>query len=421
MPPQQPDRPLDVFDQLFRLGAHESVIRPVCRADLAIARRERNPATPQPGCASLPPGNAGRKSVPGDEHDPSGRDRLMATWVELTIRLGILGLFLYWSFVLVQPFISIAIWSVVLTVALYPIYDWMVALLGGRRRLAAAVLTIISLLVVIGPATWLALDLIDSFHLASEQLDLALPTLPPPPEAIKEWPLVGEPIYQFWQLASTNLTAAFAKIAPQLKPLGSTLLGITTEAGTGAVKFFIAIVVAGFLFSPAPELVESLRMFSKKIASGRGEEFIRLAGNTIRAVSRGVIGISALQAFLAGLGFMVAGISGASLLTSAVLILGIIQIGPSIVILPLVVWSWWMMDTTGALLFTAYMIPVSLLDNVLRPFVFGRGLDTPTLVILIGVIGGTISHGITGLFLGPIVLAVIWNLLMAWIREHEGA
>ncbi len=118
---------------------------------------------------------------------------------------------------------------------------------------------------------------------------------------------------------------------------------------------------------------------------------------------------------------MVAGISGASLLTSAVLILGIIQIGPSIVILPLVVWSWWMMDTTGALLFTAYMIPVSLLDNVLRPFVFGRGLDTPTLVILIGVIGGTISHGITGLFLGPIVLAVIWNLLMAWIREHEGA
>ncbi len=176
----------------------------------------------------------------------------MATWVELTIRLGILGLFLYWSFVLVQPFISIAIWSVVLTVALYPIYDWMVALLGGRRRLAAAVLTIISLLVVIGPATWLALDLIDSFHLASEQLDLALPTLPPPPEAIKEWPLVGEPIYQFWQLASTNLTAAFAKIAPQLKPLGSTLLGITTEAGTGAVKFFIAIVVAGFLSRPRP-------------------------------------------------------------------------------------------------------------------------------------------------------------------------
>ncbi len=76
------------------------------------------------------------------------------------------------------------------------------------------------------------------------------------------------------------------------------------------------------------------------------------------------------------------------------------------------------METTTALLFTAYMIPVNLLDNILRPFVFGRGLDTPVLVILIGVIGGTISHGITGLFLGPIVLAVIWNLSMAWINDQ---
>lgn len=341
----------------------------------------------------------------------------MATWVELAIRLGILGLLLYWSFVLIEPFISIAIWSVVLTVALYPVYDFVVVLLGGRRLLAAAALTIVSLLVVIGPATWLALGLIDTFRMASEQLDLSVLAPPPPPATIKEWPLVGQPIYQFWQLASTNLAAAFAKIAPLLKPLGSTLLSIATEAGTGAVKFFIAIVVAGFLFSPAPALVESLRMFSKKIAPERGEEFILLAGNTIQTVSRGVIGISALQAFLAGLGFMVAGIPGASLLTSLVLILGIIQIGPSIIILPLIVWSWWQMDTTSALLFTAYMIPVNLMDNLLRPFVFGRSLDTPMLIILIGVIGGTISHGITGLFLGPIILAVIWSLLTAWVKE----
>jgi predicted PurR-regulated permease PerM len=79
------------------------------------------------------------------------------------------------------------------------------------------------------------------------------------------------------------------------------------------------------------------------------------------------------------------------------------------------------MDTTTALLFTAYMIPVSLLDNVLRPLVMGRGLQTPVLVILIGVIGGTISYGITGLFLGPIILAVIWELLVAWTRDYESA
>jgi predicted PurR-regulated permease PerM len=107
------------------------------------------------------------------------------------------------------------------------------------------------------------------------------------------------------------------------------------------------------------------------------------------------------------------------LITSAVLILGIIQIGPSIVIIPLIIWSWTAMETTTALLFTAYMIPVSLLDNILRPLVMARGLNTPMLVILIGVIGGTISYGITGLFLGPIILAVIWELLKAWTKENE--
>jgi predicted PurR-regulated permease PerM len=106
-----------------------------------------------------------------------------------------------------------------------------------------------------------------------------------------------------------------------------------------------------------------------------------------------------------------------------VLVLGIIQIGPSIVILPLIVWSWWAMEAKTALLFTAYMIPVNLIDNVLRPFLMGRGLQTPMLVILLGVIGGTLARGITGLFLGPIILAVMWGLLVAWIREsgeHQG-
>jgi predicted PurR-regulated permease PerM len=359
--------------------------------------------------------------MPSSDHDQSSRDQVTAASVELTIRLGILGLLLYLSFTLVRPFISIAIWSVVLTVALYPVYDWIVAHLGGRRRLAALLLTIFSLLIVIGPATWLVLGLIDSLGTLSEHLDLSALTLPPPPETVKRWPIVGEPIYQFWNLASTNLRAAFAQIAPQLKPFAGILLQIAAGAGTGAIKFFIAIVVAGFLFSPAPTLVNAITMFSRRLASARGEKFVHLAGATIRAVSRGVIGISALQAFLAGLGLMTAGVPGASLITSAVLILGIVQIGPSIVLIPLIIWSWTAMEAMTALLFTAYMIPTILLDNILRPLIMARGLDTPMLIILIGVIGGTISYGITGLFLGPIVLAVIWELLVVWIRERDGS
>jgi len=354
-----------------------------------------------------------------EQSDQSNRERLTATSVELIVRLGVLGLLLYWSFILVRPFITIAIWSVVLAVALYPFYQRLVGWLGGRRRLAAFVLTLVSLVVVVGPATWLVLSLIDSVQALASRLDPSALVVPAPPDTIKGWPLVGERVYQLWDLASTNLRAALAKIVPQLKPLAGTMLHIGAGAGTGMVKFFIAIVITGFLFSPAPALVDALNRFAHRLASQRGEGFVQLAGATIRAVSRGVIGISALQALLAGTGLVVAGIPGASLLTSAILVLGIIQIGPAIVIAPLIIWSWTAMDTTAALLFTAYMIPVALIDNVLRPLVMARGLATPMPIILIGVIGGTIAYGITGLFLGPIVLAVIWELLAAWLKERE--
>jgi predicted PurR-regulated permease PerM len=356
------------------------------------------------------------------DRDPgsSATAQLTNTWVELTIRLGALALLLYLSFMLVRPFITIGLWSVILAVALYPAYERLVRLLGGRRRLAAIAITAFSVLVVIGPATWLALGLVDSLRTLAGQLDPATLSVPRPPDSIKSWPIVGEPIYQFWELASSNLRAALSKIIPQLKPLGGLLLQIAADAGTGALKFFVALIVAGFLFSPAPTLANAVRMFARRLASGRGEQFVDLAGATIRAVSRGVIGISALQAFLAGIGLVAAGVPGASLITSAVLILGIVQIGPSLVLIPLIIWSWTAMDTTAALVFTAYMIPVNLLDNVLRPLVMARGLNTPMLIILIGVIGGTISYGITGLFLGPIILAVIWELTSAWVKEREG-
>jgi predicted PurR-regulated permease PerM len=315
----------------------------------------------------------------------------------------------------------VVIWSVVIAVALQPGYERLAHWLGGRRRLAAALLTVVSLVVIIGPVTWLALGLIDSLRTVSERVDLSTLSLPPPPHSVRDWPLIGNFVYQFWDLASTNLREAFAEIAPQLKPLGGSLVSAAADAGGGMIKFFAAIIVAGFLLAPAPQLVEAANRFARRLEPGRGEEFVALAGATIRAVSRGVIGISVLQALLAGLGLMVAGVPGASLITSAVLILGIIQIGPSVALVPVAIWSWFAMDAMAALLFTAYIVPVSLLDTALKPIVMGRGLQTPMLVILVGVIGGTLAYGITGLFLGPIILAVIWELLATWVREHEGA
>lgn len=353
--------------------------------------------------------------------DISERERVSATVVDIALRLGVIGLLLYWAFVLLRPFISIAIWSAVLAIALYPACDWLAHRLGKRPRLAAALVTIASLLIIIGPAIWLALSLIESLRMVSAQLGTSALVLPAPPQAVKGWPLIGDPLYQFWDLASTNLRAAFAKIAPHLQPLGSILLRVAASTGVAMLKFFVSVVVAGLLLASAHSPAEGATMFLRRLAGTRGEDFARLATATIRAVARGVIGISVLQAFLAGLAFALVGVPGASLLTSAVLILGIVQIGPAIVIIPVIIWSWIAMDTTTALLFTAYMIPVALLDNVLRPLVMGHGLQTPMLVILLGVIGGTFAYGISGLFLGPIVLAVIWKLLVVWTNERSTA
>jgi predicted PurR-regulated permease PerM len=350
------------------------------------------------------------------QDDPLAGNHAVPLAVEPVLRIGALALLLYACVIFLLPFVSIIVWSVVLAVALYPVFKWISFWLGGRPRLAAALVTLLGFVLVIGPATWLILGLIESVRTISDHFDLAKMSLPAPPAGVKSWPVIGGQLYQFWELASTNVSSALTELAPYLKPVGSGLLSIAGDAGLGFLKLLAAIVVAGFMLPAAPALAEAARKVARRLAP-RGDELVELAAATIRSVSVGVVGISALQALLAGPALIVAGVPSSSLLTSAVLILGIIQIGPSIVLLPLVVWSWFVMEPSKAVLFTCYVVPVSLLDNFLRPVVMARGLSTPMPVILLGVLGGTLAAGITGLFLGPIVLAVIWELLISWLRE----
>jgi predicted PurR-regulated permease PerM len=167
-------------------------------------------------------------------------------------------------------------WSVVLAVALYPVFNWVANALGGRRRLAAALITILLLLVVFGPVTWLALDLIEVPRVIYARLDSGATFIPPPMETVKSWPLIGEPVFQFWELASTNLTGAIVKIAPHLKPLGGTLLGAAGSVGAAILQFLASVVIAGFLLSPGPILVEAVAAFLHRRVSRRGSEFMQL-------------------------------------------------------------------------------------------------------------------------------------------------
>ena len=337
----------------------------------------------------------------------------------LAVRIVCLGFLGYWSLILIRPFLTIIVWSIIIAVALYPIFDWLSAKLYGHRALAAVAVTILSLLVMLGPATWLALSLAEIVRTLLARLGDGTLTFPPPADAIKAWPLIGEKIYESWLLASTNLRALVIEAAPHLKPLGSSLLNAAGSIGINLLKFIIAVVISGFLLVPGPSLIHSIKNVLSRVAA-RGEEFVDLAGATIRNVSRGIIGIAILQALLAGVGLLFAGVPAAGLFSFLVLVLGIIQVGPSVILLPLIIWSWFAMDTTMAILFTLYMVPVNLVDNILRPLV-AKGLSTPMPVILLGVLGGTLVHGLIGLFVGPIVLSIGWQLLVVWIRDEPNA
>src|ERR1700731_1562786 len=355
--------------------------------------------------------------VPEDANKIAAADGADKTFIVAAIRIGCLALLAYWTWLLLEPFLSIIVWSVIFAVALYPVFDWLAGRLGGHRWLAAAAITIFSLILIFGPVTWLGVSLGDNLRTLYARLADGSLTIPPPYESVQTRPFVGEGGYQIWYLASTDIRALLGQWAEQLKVIGSSVLAIAGTAGLDLVKFIIGIFVSGFLFVPGPGLVLSVKNAVRRIATDRTEEFVDLTGATIRNVSRGIIGISALQALLAGIGLLVAGVPLAGLLSFLVLLLGIIQVGPSVILLPVIIWSWFALAKSAAVIFTIYMVPVGLLDNVLRPLVMARGLSTPMPVILIGVIGGTLAHGLMGLFVGPIVLSIAWQLLVAWTRD----
>lgn len=333
------------------------------------------------------------------------------------IRLAFLGVFAYWSIGLVLPFFGLAVWSVILAVALHPIYVRLLKLFGGRQGLAAATLTFGVFSLVAGPIALLATNLVETLVAVAASIEDGTLVVPPPPPSVTDWPIVGEGIARLWTLASTNLAAAFGLIWTEPRETAAALAGRLSALGGDVALFLVAILISGFLYMPGPRIVEGARLFAGRLVAPRGAAFVEMAGATIRAVSQGVIGLAFLEALLAGLVLLLAEIPFAGPVAFMILILSLVQIGPLPVLLPLLVWSWMTQSTSLALVVTAASVVILLVDNLLKPVVLRRGLKTPTLVVLAGVIGGTISHGMIGLFLGPVVLAVFYELLVAWTLD----
>lgn len=341
--------------------------------------------------------------------------------LEATIRIGILLLLAAWCFQIVQPFIVPIVWGIIIAIGAYPAFLSLRRRLGGRRALAATLITVLGLLILIVPTVLLSGTLIDSAKGLAEGLQEGTIAVPPPPDSVKDWPMVGEKLDAFWRQASQNLAATAEKIAPQLKAVGAWLLSTAAGAGFGILKFVIAIIIAGVLLANAEASGKAAYAIATRLANQKGEEFAKLAESTVRSVTRGILGVALIQSILMGLGFLVMGIPGAGLWALLCLILSVIQIGPFPVVLPILIYVFSTADTVSAVVFLVWSVFAGSIDNILKPILLGRGVEVPMAVIFVGAIGGFITSGIIGLFVGAVVLVLGYKLFLAWLDDQPGA
>jgi len=339
-----------------------------------------------------------------------------AKFTDLIIRLIVVGIFAYFSLTLLAPFAVMVIWAVILTVALYPAFAALQKVLGDRGGVAATLITLLGLVIIVAPLGAVTVNVADTTLALVADFENQTVAVPRPPETLRDWPVIGEKVYAAWSLASSNLEAAVKRFGPPLLQAAGAIVGKVAGVGFGMLGFAVSVLIAGFLFVPGPRLAEVIKTFARRVAADRGAHFVDLAGATIRNISRGVIGVALLQALLTGLILSLIGVPAAGVIAFLVLIFCIVQIGPLPVVLPVIIWAWSTKETGPALILTLLLIVIPVIDNVLKPMLMARGLSTPMLVILLGVIGGTVSYGLIGLFLGPILLAIFYELLIAWVK-----
>lgn len=335
--------------------------------------------------------------------------------IDLTIRIGFLAIFIFGTLMLVAPLVGLVSWAVILCVAVFPFHSMLTGWLGGRKKLSATLITLLGLVITIGPVALMTGSILDVGRALTEDLTSGTLRFPPPNEAVMGWPVIGEQVHAFWTKAHSNLASVVAQYGQEILAAMSAVLGKLAGVGLGLLSLALAVIIMGVLLVAGPNMIDGLHKFAERVFSGNGAALINMAGATVRNVSRGVIGVAVIQALLAGIVMGVFGMKTAGLLALVVLILGIIQVGPAIVLIPVIIWAWTAMDTGQALIFTVLMVPVTLMDNVLKPIWMARGLDTPMLVILIGVLGGLMAFGLVGIFVGPVILSVFHKLFTFWL------
>jgi predicted PurR-regulated permease PerM len=335
--------------------------------------------------------------------------------------LGVLfvGALIAGSLWILWPFLPAVVWATTLVVATWPIMLRVQRRLWNKRGLAVAVMTVALLLIFVLPF-WLAIATITRhFDRIAGWAEL-LPHfhLPPPPHWLMGLPFFGEQAALLWANAAANGIEPLVKqAAPYAGGAAAWFISALGGFGVLFVQFLLTVLIAVILYGSGEHAASLARRFGRRLAGERGEQSVLLAGQAIRSVAVGVILTAVGQSVLGGLGLGLAGVPFATVLTAVMFMLCVAQLGPLPVLVPAVIWLYWTGESMWGTLLVIWSILLSTIDSIVRPLLIRKGAHLPVLLLLAGVIGGLIAFGLVGIFLGPVVLAVAYTLLLSWLAE----
>jgi predicted PurR-regulated permease PerM len=340
------------------------------------------------------------------------------------ITLGVLALLamIATSIWVMLPFVLSVIWAGAIVIATWPILVGLQARLGGRRGLAVAVMTI-AMLALIATPIWLGASAVVTHAGTIEESLHAVATegLPSPPAWLERVPVVGGRLVAKWQAFTGHPDAVVARLQPHAKEVAGWVASKVGGVGTTIVQLLLMVIVSGLLYASGETVARGVLRFLRRLAGDRGENSGILAAKAVRAVALGVIVTAVAQTILAAAGLFLAGVPQAGLLSAVVFVLCIAQIGPILVVVPATIWLYSSGAAGRGTLLLVISVVALAMDNVLRPILIKKGADLPLVLILSGVIGGVIAFGVIGLFIGPVLLAVMWTLLVAWVGDLDRA
>jgi predicted PurR-regulated permease PerM len=318
---------------------------------------------------------------------------------------------------ILAPFLPAFIWGATIAAATWPLLLSLERRLGGRRGRAATVMSLVMLLVFFVPLLVLVTSLVShAGDVATMGTELARSGIPTAPAWVRGLPVVGLRIAEKWDgLAAMPGDELMATVRPWLAQASAWLLAKAGGLVMLTLQFVLTVIITTILFLHGEKTAAAVVAVARKLGGDDGEELMLLAGRSVRGVALGVVLTALIQTVLSAIALFATGVPGAGLLSGAVLVLCLAQLGPVLVLGPSVAWLYWTGHSTAGTVLLVATLPIIVLDNFLRPVLIKRGADLPLLLIFAGVIGGMLAFGVLGIFVGPVLLAVTYTLLGAWV------